>query len=1033
MRKRFFITMASMLALTIGMGVGASIEAKANDQQNALESISVTMEAGAGIRNVDGVDFTQNGIRYVAYVSEENYDMLMDLNDSEESAKVEFGMIIARGSDIKENPLNEATVFGKGGDKKYNWAEYNQETGAFEEYVAVQGLQRITNIIYEELPKAEDISAQYEGQDIRLIMGSMIDINESALTVERAGLAYIKYFDGENTYYKFAENNNNVLSMTYVAQKAIEKGGLSDSIVQALKSEYVDKVNDKSTTISVHNYFENENGEYVYDSASDYVLENQVINEKVSVSDLSFNATLAEKPGFIINRDKTNEASDFIVMANGHSNVNVYYKKAQTTSIDAVYTQGNNLYYCGDNVNDVKHSLVVTATFEGGTQRVLSRNEYTISGTFEEGATTLEVSAYDLTDTFEVEVIADYRTMIENFDNVETAQSIHHTWGGNCWVGVTGQTLYLPSGNLKLDKKHGTEGKAYGFAAGNNTNAFEVFDLNVGNAQVMYFYVYFDSSTVVQGDKIVGLPTISDRRIATLLAENEWTVTAETEKAWDAWILVKAVRVAGNNASDCLGVNPLNTYEEWGIAGGTGKTGFSCVVYFDDFYIAGIKSISQNFKQGAEYIYNDDSDEAILSKLVGNATITYSDGSSEQLAAADFVVDRSTLASEGKIGLSYKDVDAGTVSIDIFNRTMIENFDNVETAKSIHYNWGTGCWMGVTGETLYLPSGNLKLDKKHGTEGKAYGITAGNNINGFEVFKLNVGKTAKAMYFYVYFDSSTVIQGNKIVGLPEITDTRIATLVDTSEWTLTAVTEKAWDTWILIKADRLSKASDVCLGVSPNNTYEEWGIAGGTGKTGFSCVVYFDDFFIPEEVVEVDNRTMIENFDNVETAQSIHHTWGGNCWVGVTGQTLYLPSGNLKLDKKHGTEGKAYGFVAANEQAFEVFDFNIGNAQVMYFYVYFDSSTVVQGDNIEGLPTISDRRIATLLAENEWTVTAETEKAWDTWILVKAVRVAGNNASDCLGVNPLNTYEEWGIEGGTGSTGFSCVVYFDDFYILKEE
>ena len=764
-----------MLALTIGMGVGASIEAKANDQQNLWESISVTMEAGAGIRNVDGVDFTQNGIRYVAYVSEENYETLMSLNDSETSAKVEFGMIIARGSDIKENPLNEATVFGKGGDKKYNWAEYNQETGAFEEYVAVQGLQRITNISYAELPKAEDISAQYEGQDIRLIMGSMIDINESALTLERAGLAYIKYFDGENTYYKFAENNNNVLSMTYVAQKAIEKGGLSDGIVQALKSEYIDKVNDKYTTISVSNYFENENGEYVYDSALDYVLENQMINEKVAVSDLSFNATLAEKPGFIINRDKTNEASDFNVMANGHSNVNVYYKKAQTTSIDAVYTQGNNLYYSGDNVNDVKHSLIVIATFEGGTQRVLNNNEYTISGVFEEGTTTLEVSAYDLTDTFEVEVIAD-------------------------------------------------------------------------------------------------------------------------------------------------------------------------------------------------------------------------------------------------------------------NRTMIENFDNVETAKSNHYNWGDGCWMGVTGQTLYLPNVNLKLDKKHGTEGKAYGITAGDNVSGFEVFKLNVGKTAEAMYFYVYFDSSTVIQGNNIVGLPEITDTRIATLVDPSEWTLTAVTEKAWDTWILIKADRLSKASDVCLGVSPNNTYEEWGIAGSTGKTGFSCVVYFDDFYILEEVVEVDNRTMIENFDNVETAQSIHHTWGGNCWVGVTGQTLYLPSGNLKLDKKHGEEGKAYGFAACdNTNAFEVFDLNVGNAQVMYFYVYFDSSTVVQGNNIVGLPAISDRRIATLLSENEWTVTAETEKAWDTWILVKAVRVAGNNASDCLGVNPLNTYEEWGIEGGTGSTGFSCVVYFDDFYILKEE
>lgn len=80
---------------------------------------------------------------------------------------------------------------------------------------------------------------------------------------------------------------------------------------------------------------------------------------------------------------------------------NAFYQPATLVSISAVYTQTGKVYDT-DSLDDLTANLVVTGHYDDGTDRNI--NDYTLSGTLEEGTSTITVSYEGKTATFTVEV-----------------------------------------------------------------------------------------------------------------------------------------------------------------------------------------------------------------------------------------------------------------------------------------------------------------------------------------------------------------------------------------------------------------------------------------------------------------------------------------------------------------------------------------------------------------------------------------------------------------------------------------------------
>lgn len=74
-------------------------------------------------------------------------------------------------------------------------------------------------------------------------------------------------------------------------------------------------------------------------------------------------------------------------------------------SITATYTQSGTVYDT-DSLDSLKADLVVTANYSGGTSETVPASNYTLSGTLEEGTSTITVTYGNLTDSFTVTVTA---------------------------------------------------------------------------------------------------------------------------------------------------------------------------------------------------------------------------------------------------------------------------------------------------------------------------------------------------------------------------------------------------------------------------------------------------------------------------------------------------------------------------------------------------------------------------------------------------------------------------------------------------
>ena len=103
---------------------------------------------------------------------------------------------------------------------------------------------------------------------------------------------------------------------------------------------------------------------------------------------------------------------------------NALYPPAELVSIAAVYTQSGTVYDSTP-LNDLKTDLVVTATYDDLTERVVPDTDYTLSGTLAVGTSTITVSYGGQTDTFTV-TVTDNSILNVDITMGRTAQTIYN-------------------------------------------------------------------------------------------------------------------------------------------------------------------------------------------------------------------------------------------------------------------------------------------------------------------------------------------------------------------------------------------------------------------------------------------------------------------------------------------------------------------------------------------------------------------------------------------------------------------------------
>lgn len=125
--------------------------------------------------------------------------------------------------------------------------------------------------------------------------------------------------------------------------------------------------------------------------------------------------------------ESTETVTDYLLsgtLSAGSSTITVTYEGKTTTftvnvtarpelsSINAVFTQGDNVIYDTDSLDNLKQYLVVTATYSDSSTETVT--DYTLSGTLAEGTSTITVTYSNKTDTFDVTVSTHSLYSLEN-------------------------------------------------------------------------------------------------------------------------------------------------------------------------------------------------------------------------------------------------------------------------------------------------------------------------------------------------------------------------------------------------------------------------------------------------------------------------------------------------------------------------------------------------------------------------------------------------------------------------------------------
>lgn len=302
-KKNALIAATAAFAVAFAAG-GAALKINAN--ADVAESEILTIRQGASVRISE--NYAQNGIRYELNMQKSDYEDLKESNPN-----VVFGMFIAPVDyETLYAPLTEENLTGE--NAKYGWAE-KLEDGTYGKYTGTK--TQIINLVTDEMGEKDGAMVWYASL-VNLLRGENGGTDNR--NREFIGIGYMKAGD----VYTFAARNDNVRSMTYVAQQAREKDTkLTETQKTALYENYIkDFVNtDVSYTVN-----------YVYDDGLEKTAKAITQTAKLDSEIVVTPEESVAQDGFVYSTAETQLKST--AYANGKTQFTVNYKQSPEYEID---------------------------------------------------------------------------------------------------------------------------------------------------------------------------------------------------------------------------------------------------------------------------------------------------------------------------------------------------------------------------------------------------------------------------------------------------------------------------------------------------------------------------------------------------------------------------------------------------------------------------------------------------------------------------------------------------------------------------
>ena len=310
------------VASAIGGGVNlVNASAETTAEQTAIEQAiaSFDMVYGASVRisSIDANAKSENGIRYMVSLPKTQYELLKSTYQD-----LTFGVLIAPEAWLIEGyELTEENVFGE--NACYGYAEWNGEQWVYE-----GEKPQIVHLSSKTMTVSKDDAnvMEYAGAMVNIRDGSDAQDTTNNLTRQFRGVGYLSYTAGSTKEYVFVGDDDNVRSMTYVAQKLIadtsEKNWLTPEQKTWMQTNYVDKVTEEATSYQVAHYVQNAKGEYT-------LKETETFSEGVTIDD-EVTAEPKTYEYYTCNEEKSVLTAK--AYANGKTCLNVYYDVAEATT-----------------------------------------------------------------------------------------------------------------------------------------------------------------------------------------------------------------------------------------------------------------------------------------------------------------------------------------------------------------------------------------------------------------------------------------------------------------------------------------------------------------------------------------------------------------------------------------------------------------------------------------------------------------------------------------------------------------------------
>lgn len=244
MKRKGLISVLAVSTLgLLSVGVATLNEVSTASAQDQAVSQIAWMEDGGSVR----FGSAGNGLRFTMQIRASAFD---------ENAT--YGILIAPEDGYD---LTEEKVFGK--KAIYNWAE-KDENGNWKEYVPEEGKTQIVNLVTEGF---NDDTVKIDGEEVAVkeFYGSLVNLDESNFAREFRAVGYIRTGTEGNYDYTLVGDSDNVRSMAYVAQLAIEDKSdkaPTQSQKDDLQKTYLDKVADVSASYVQEYYLEQADGSY---------------------------------------------------------------------------------------------------------------------------------------------------------------------------------------------------------------------------------------------------------------------------------------------------------------------------------------------------------------------------------------------------------------------------------------------------------------------------------------------------------------------------------------------------------------------------------------------------------------------------------------------------------------------------------------------------------------------------------------------------------------------------------------------------